>query len=339
LNCTEAGLGLKECEFNCTDPSLSEFFCGLCENGVECVEFPEIRTEQECRERVACVSSSSPDLPGEYPTTISTTEGSCESISYCTTPCYETIESSDGDHQIRLVECQSRSQCERSGICGRSWAYFGASGACVYPQPPYFQFPACGWDVGVRFGSYASELGCINYQLNGTDCKEEGGVWLKTATTEKQCREYGTGCLEETTLDTYLNPEILSHKPRGACDRCGGEPTPLIKWRRGQWREATSRPLEWRRRQYIQKFRYDDTLSFATIYADLEFAINNKFALGLQAEVECRYNRIMQLLETLACDCTSDSNGQEDCYSSFRVDVPSGAAIVCPGVETLIEVI
>jgi hypothetical protein len=56
MNCTDLGLTAKECKEACTSKDESEFFCGLCENGIECIEFPEITSEKECRKKVACVS-------------------------------------------------------------------------------------------------------------------------------------------------------------------------------------------------------------------------------------------------------------------------------------------
>jgi len=55
MNCTSLGYPADVCKEECLNTDLSEEFCGLCENGVECVEFPEINSKDRCEQSSACV--------------------------------------------------------------------------------------------------------------------------------------------------------------------------------------------------------------------------------------------------------------------------------------------
>jgi hypothetical protein len=156
----------------------------------------------------------------------------------------------DDEEGVVTRDCKSRSECEKSGICGRAYEYLDATGACIFPNAPY-QDPGCGYYFHY-YGSIPTELGCLDYSVNRSDCEVQGGSWLRTATTREECQDYGRGCEEDVLFGFYSNPKIVSEKKPTACSKCGGEMVPLLSWARGTWRETVARPLEWRRRDYVQ---------------------------------------------------------------------------------------
>lgn len=322
FNCTEAGLSLSECKKECLSKKHSDFFCGICENDVECIEFPEITTEEECKAKVACIVDGAVNA---------TTKTECRKKSYCSAPCYIT----DGEGvPLEEVECQTQSECEASGVCGRAFDLFGSSYGCVYVLPT---IQSCGFTSLI--GSMTTEIGCLNFQTDPYTCEYIGGRWLRAAITKEECEGYGYGCEEELTFDTaVINPTWIMDKPRSTCSKCGGKRVPRMPWHPGKWTKATSRSLEWRKRDFVQKYKFDKTLSFIRIADDLDNAIWRKHIFYLRSEAECRYNKILSLLKTLACDCADGSDGGENCYSKLESSLPSGTALVCPGVETLVSI-
>jgi len=57
MNCTLLGYPKDVCEQECLSTDYSEHFCGLCENGVECIEFPELTSKESCENTQACVQN------------------------------------------------------------------------------------------------------------------------------------------------------------------------------------------------------------------------------------------------------------------------------------------
>eukprot|EP01102_Stenamoeba_stenopodia_P013963 TRINITY_DN4592_c0_g5_i1.p1 TRINITY_DN4592_c0_g5~~TRINITY_DN4592_c0_g5_i1.p1 ORF type:complete len:736 (-),score=155.73 TRINITY_DN4592_c0_g5_i1:101-2308(-) len=282
-----------------------------------------INTKEECESSQACVFNHQAEiLP----------EDNCQAKSYCTTPCYDI----DADGGVITRECNSREECEASGVCSRAIEYYG-NGSCVFPLKPY-QNPACG-GYYYLYGSNPTELGCLDSTTtNITKCEDQGGKWILPAITKAECEAYGEGCNEVVTFGTYKNFEITTRKNKRECQKCGGERVPLLPWQNGEWRESLKRPLEWKKRDYVQKFHYSETLAFNQIYGDLKAAISSKFAVSLRNEIECRFGKVMELVEALSCDCVANSDKGEACFDNYNSEVPSGSVIVCTGQETVLKV-
>ena len=72
-----------ECYVECVENKTSEF-CGVCENGSDCIEF-NVTSQQECLATTVCV------LPnGSY--ALNMTETECNSYGQCSTNCPDTCE-------------------------------------------------------------------------------------------------------------------------------------------------------------------------------------------------------------------------------------------------------
>jgi len=55
MNCTQLGYPQDVCEQECLSSDQSEYFCGLCENDVECLEFAELDSKEICESTNVCV--------------------------------------------------------------------------------------------------------------------------------------------------------------------------------------------------------------------------------------------------------------------------------------------
>jgi len=162
-------------------------------------------------------------------------------------------------------------------------------------------------------------------------------MWLYAATTREECESYGSGCDEVVTFGSYRNFDILSRKNSKECNRCGGKPTPLLRWQPGKWKESVVRKPQWKKRDYVQKFKWSETLAFPRIYDDINSAIASKFAVSLRNEIQCRFNRIMDLTEALSCDCVESDEQGESCFTGYNSDVTAGA-VVCSTQDTILKV-
>jgi len=212
---------------------------------------------------------------------------------------------------------------------------------------PAYQSPACG-GYYYHYGAIPTEIGCVDPSItNSSECRNSvedetvggRGEWLYPATTREECESYGKGCDEVATFGSYLNFDITTRKNTRECNKCGGDPIPLIKWQRGEWRGGGGqRKLEWKKRDYVQKFKWSKTLAFYRIYQDISAAIASKFAVSLRNEIQCRSGKIMELLEALSCDCVDDSSESRACFDDYNAEVPSGTAIICSNEETLLRV-
>jgi len=62
MNCTQLGYTSEQCESECLASDKSDYFCGLCEDGLECLEFPELNSKEKCENSEACVFGQQADL-------------------------------------------------------------------------------------------------------------------------------------------------------------------------------------------------------------------------------------------------------------------------------------
>jgi hypothetical protein len=208
--------------------------------------------------------------------------------------------------------------------------YLNPAGGCVFPADP-FEDPGCGGSNWV--GSTPTEFGCL-YHVSEVECLRFEGTWMLPAITKAECLAYGLGCEITTgTFTSYRNPGIVSRVNPRNCRSCGDKVVPIMGWQPGVWMEPIPRKLSWRKRELVQKFKFEKTLSFPTVFDDVNTAINLEFGFLLLAEAQCRFSKIMELLETIACTCSSSpsSSTSSDCYGNFQREVPSGTVAVCPG--------
>jgi len=216
--------------------------------------------------------------------------------------------------------------------------YFGSNGSCVFPLLPYQSIGCGGYGNIYAPTTLPTEVGCVDPTIaTKMDCEDQQGQWLYPAITRSECEDYGDGCNEVVTFGAYLNFEITTQKNRQECKKCGGQRETLMKWQKGKWRESVSRPLVWKKRDYVQKFHWADTLSFDKIYSDVNAAVGAKFAAALRNEIQCRLGKVMELVEAISCDCSTGDRG-ETCFNNFNSEVPSGSVIVCKGEEVLLTV-
>jgi hypothetical protein len=110
-----------------------------------------------------------------------------------------------------------------------------------------------------------------------------------------------------------------------------------MHWSTGKWETGKTVPLQWKKRAMVQKFPFQETLSFPGIWKDLLSSQDLKIGVLYRNWAQCRYSRVLQLLEAFTCDCTSNDGGS-DCFSNFHISFSSGFQVVCPGQNAVLVV-
>lgn len=118
INCEDLSTNtVSTCKSDCLDPLESSNFCGVCENGQDCVELTSITTEPDCTSAQACVRhdrtvvavNSEVSLPKPSVHNInSTIQNECSNQLSCSVTCF------DGTND---VPCNDDSSCTSSGVC------------------------------------------------------------------------------------------------------------------------------------------------------------------------------------------------------------------------------
>jgi hypothetical protein len=87
---------MQSCQEMCT-ANKSQSFCGLCENGQDCVEASEINSGTACYDSTACV------LPNET-VALNLTDEECASFGKCSHPCPPKCESAKVYRSFSVTE-------------------------------------------------------------------------------------------------------------------------------------------------------------------------------------------------------------------------------------------
>ena len=115
------------------------------------------------------------------------------------------------------------------------------------------------------------------------------------------------------------NTPFFSNKDPENCERCGGNNEfdgidtsssiqPSFDWVEGKWITGVMRPTKWIRRDYVSKFRWNNTLDFDSLHESItdgfKFVQNDKIV----TEALCRYTTSSKLLDTLVCSCHKEGD-------------------------------
>ncbi len=86
----------------------------------------------------------------------------------------------------------NKSECESSGICSDSH-YFptGISSVCVFPLEYYKVVNGYTLRQCPYYSQILSNIGCVDYYYNETECGGLGGKWITQATTKGECDAHG----------------------------------------------------------------------------------------------------------------------------------------------------
>jgi hypothetical protein len=143
------------------------------------------------------------------------------------------------------------------------------------------------------------------------------------ARTRDQCRAHGQVCVMK-------NGYYEKMKTREACEACGGSWEFAYHWYGGQVIQGTMSPLSWRRREFTTLNRWEKRLNMYVLKDEAKKAVNEIFKTAYLTEAKCRFNRLMDVVGKILCDCSvfpnkvpEICNKMIDCTEIGEVDAMS----------------
>jgi hypothetical protein len=101
-----------------------------------------------------------------------------------------------------------------------------------------------------------------------------------------------------------------------------------FEWVPATWVPASSRALSWINPSYQPLFQWNtQTLDFTGLHDTIVETAGDQYSLLLKTNLLCRYNKIINLVSGVACDCT---NSGAECPLGRR-DIQIGIGKACPG--------
>ena len=164
--------------------------------------------------------------------------------------------------------------------------------------------------IGCRERAVLSPEGCPEFNIVNEEWIWR--AWLTPAMSEEECvnkDDSRYGCqlpgIEQTLV--WLGDEDCS---------CGGGVNKYAwEWTPGVWKNGASQTLQWKEVQPIQKYKWAPALSFELLQTWSERNDEQRFAYALKSEVVCESVSVSSVLNSLVCDCLSDSgDSAESCY-------------------------
>jgi len=233
-------------------------------------------------------------------------------------------------------QCTTEESCESSGMCNdwemenwnspECWGDMGnkeCRGVCIFPFDMTYGYRNCDWYNGQGW----TQIGCADYNIVGEEsCNTNNGTWHARAWTEDQCNSHGSGCLEKRHWG-------FSGKDQSECNSCSGDWNPFYTWKSGHWLSGHMKPLEWKARNasWVPINTWGPALNMTKFYNDVEGAVGNMFADNMKSEALCKYSKITNNLETLACACGDNPGTEEECFGiSF---IPTGEGEFFSGID------
>ena len=208
----------------------------------------------------------------------------CENSGYCTDRPSTTIIRSDADHQIDV----------QFGACFTSGIYTPTIRYAFCPDATDRLVSGC------REAYVQSPESCISDPITGT-----WRTWLTPAMSETECRNKNHG---RYGCQLPLIQHQLLWLDDEDCDCRGGINEYPWEWFQGVWSHGVSRTLHWREIQPVVKYQWTPSLSFELLQKWLEATEEQRFSFAVKSEVICENNYVSSSLNSLVCDCFSNSN-------------------------------
>jgi hypothetical protein len=321
-NCTQ------ECLFVSNTTTLKPpQFCGACEDSFSCVDV-SAQVPGAVDNEAACTTAANVCFLANGTSVTGLTPAQCAGTFSCSEKCWKNGAWSD---------CDTENEClTSSGQCHNDQEAFGPNGACTLPMAPY-RNPDC------TAKQRAHEMGCIDYSVNASTCLstfDQARFYTPTHTPTECINQYGYGCLEIYIPENknQVGDTIVTLKPnRQICEAAGGQWVPRMPWKYGRWLSGTSRPLSWTTRS-VRRGRYimEPVLNWLTLYSNISTAADYKYSFQTKTETICRYNALVNALDSIACDCAS-GNTSSACFTGVDNPATVGNSVVCPRGDTFID--
>ena len=225
--------------------------------------------------------------------------------------------------------CTSQEECESSGHCtDRPWTtivrstehpidvQFGACFSAGFFEGSHFCYISADRPgIGCRERFVESSDGCHEFEITNDGALWWWRTWLNPAMSEAECVNQNDGRYGCQAPGYEKNLIWMDDED---CECYGGFNTYAWEWTGGIWNNGgVSRTLEWKEIEPVEKYQWTSSLSFELLQTWLETNEEQRFSFAVKSEVICENGYVLSPMNSLVCDCFSDSNeigGGSQCY-------------------------
>jgi hypothetical protein len=224
----------------------------------------------------------------------------CRSASECTS----TGRCNDFDLSVWNGQSQSL------GVCVQLWQYDQNGNRQQCQQQSSIS--------GASTGIMQTKLGCANQTVtNESSCAALSGYqWIARANSSTACGNHGAACFMNA-FDTYDYNLMTSTM----CSDCRGNYESIYQYTFGLTEASTILPLSWVARQWAQVNQWKLTISQSKMNNAVQQAVTSIIARQQLNDLSTQYNRLIPLMEIVACDCLSSQQAGTDCFQNVAATV------------------
>jgi hypothetical protein len=226
------------------------------------------------------------------------------------------------------AQCRSATECTNTGRCNdfelSNWNGFTQiDGVCVrpwqYDQNGNRQFCQSQTSSGQSTGIGQTKLGCdLQSVVNASGCAlhaSDGYQWIIRATDQTTCINHGSACFPNAFDSFDFNTMSSS-----VCTKCNGNFETIYQYTQGTTIPSAILPLTWVARQWAPVNQWKLTISFSKMNGIVQEAVTSILAREQLNSLSATYNRLIPLMQIVACDCLS--NGLDSsCFTSVSATI------------------
>jgi hypothetical protein len=331
FQCDPAVLTDENCQLTCnsTYPAGSSF-CGLCEDGLQCIDYTNILPNQTiCENSKLCILEKNRTTGNLHIITVSSFE-ECNSTGFCDV--------------CELDDCSTQNKCEvpENGYCTDStdeeyglWVrppFKDSKGACsvrIKYNLPFDQTR----DYDCLAPSVKTVLGdCLDPNTTQSECTIMGyknlppfsrvisAKWIRPAATQSECETFYSNeiCFRAPNYEFsvavgYAN---IVNRPNIGEQQCTGSFRIPFTWIQGKWRNGQTRDLSWRLREHSNRVHIGQIAFDFNNFSDvLSESVTEFYGLKLQDELYCSHALTNSYLQQLSCFFLDGNQTEENCIS------------------------
>jgi len=97
---------------------------------------------------------------------------------------------------------------------------------------------------------------------------------------------------------------------------------------------------QWIQRSYQLVNTWATAINYPLFRDQVNAAVANKLSTSFLTEASCRYDNLIQTVETIACDCTGDGStpASSACFTTGPTARQIAVVRVCPSISTSLAV-
>jgi hypothetical protein len=178
-------------------------------------------------------------------------------------------------------------------------------------------------------GRTFSDEGCADATfVNTTSCTAAGGMWYKLPTSKSECEAF-MGCQDPLT-------KIFSLKNQGECTKCKETYKSRYAWDAGVWTNSVFfQGQKWVMPAQVSVNRFIKAINGANLQKIVQEFLHFEVAPSLKSYLQCAYAPVVNLFESIACDCGTSKGPNGTCYPTTQPNIDLGTTKAFAGLETL----